>query len=92
MLRSALDGKIKDDEEFDQATTRMLGLGYHVAGSILFSIIDKVNGLDPIMSVMVDPRRLLVEYNRAVENLASNTNSVYKFDSDLVGSLSTMGQ
>ena len=45
----------------------------------------------PIYCINSNPRKLLLEYNRAAEDLASNTNSVYKFDSGLVRSLSSMG-
>ena len=50
----------------------------------MLSTIDQVNGLKPIMEIMSDPRKLMIEYNRAVEALKKKGEVVYIFDFELV--------
>ena len=79
VLRSTLDGEIQNDEEYYRATRRLLGSGYHVTGSILLNVINEVNGIEPIMAIISDPRRLLLEYNRAGKDLISGGEPVHFF-------------
>ena len=43
--------------------------------------IDKAGGLDAVMKVVLNPRRLLIEYNRAIEEI--KLEPTFKFDPEL---------
>jgi hypothetical protein len=58
-------GEIANREQYDAATEFLLGAGAHVAGSLMLSRIDDRGGLEAVMRVLADPRKLLVEYNAA---------------------------
>ncbi|MFZ0063889.1 MAG: DUF5700 domain-containing putative Zn-dependent protease [Pyrinomonadaceae bacterium] len=89
VLRSVLESNL-DGEAYDKATTPFLGSGWHSAGAIMLAAIDQANGLRAMMKVLRDPRKLLVEYNRAVAKLKS-TIGRQPFDTKLAGRISSMG-
>jgi hypothetical protein len=78
-------GKFKNQEEFDTANTLMLGQGYHTIGAVMLNTIDQVGGIDSVMQVVADPRRLLIDYNRAAQVLSEKRGiqDIYMFNSAL---------
>jgi len=58
ILRRALTGPMSG-EDYDQATSPFLNMGYHATGAVLLATIQKKRGLAGVMEVMADPRRLL---------------------------------
>ncbi len=71
VLHSLLEHGL-DDEAYEKATTAFLGSGWHTVGAIMLAAIDKAAGLQAVMKVLRDPRKLLAAYNRAVK-LKSNS-------------------
>jgi hypothetical protein len=65
VLLAIQSGEITDREQYDAATEFLLGAGAHVAGTLLLATINEHGGLEAIMRVLADPRKLLVEYNAA---------------------------
>jgi acetate kinase len=62
VLRKALHGPMTD-EDYDQASSAFLGMGSHVTGAKLRSVIYDKRGLKGVLDVMSDPRQLLSAYN-----------------------------
>ncbi|UCG51634.1 MAG: hypothetical protein JSW58_15850 [Candidatus Latescibacterota bacterium] len=94
ILNSILDGHIENEDDYSKATEQLLGMGYHSAGSLIMHVIYQADGLEAIMEVLQDPRRLFVEYNKAAEGLMAKpgSDSLYLFDEDLVEMVAHMGQ
>lgn len=93
VLRSIEDGRIENDDDYSRATEPLLGMGVHAAGSLIVQVIDQAGGLDPVMGVLQDPRRLLLEYNDAARELMtqSESDSIYLFDEEVVNMVADMG-
>ncbi len=83
-------GEITDREQYDAATGFLLGAGPHTVGSLMISRIDSGSGLEAVMEVLADPRRLLDAYNKAVQAGAEDT-GVHVFDSDLAAAAASIG-
>ena len=56
----------------------------------MLSVIDECSGLDRVMAVVADPRRLLDEYSRAAGTLGPEA-AVHIFDPRIAESLLLMG-
>ncbi|MFC1726597.1 DUF5700 domain-containing putative Zn-dependent protease [candidate division KSB1 bacterium] len=91
IVKSIRNGDIKTDEDFDKATSQFLGNMYHSAGSVMFDAINQVGGIETIMKVISDPRLLLIEYNKAAEELNRKVGEYYLFERKLVRDISAMG-
>jgi hypothetical protein len=91
VLGSVLAGDVKDEQDYDKVTSPMLGNAYHSAGSIMLSVIDRVQGFDSIMEILADPRLLLIRYNKAAGIVMRDSVSVYIFDSKLAARVSLLG-
>ena len=85
-------GKIRNDEEYDSATTKFLGNVYHAIGSLMISFIERNCGIEAVMKVISDPRKLLVEYNKAAKVLKAKGEKIYIFDSGLSEKVAALGQ
>jgi hypothetical protein len=59
-LHEGLEG-----EALDRAQAPLVGSGWHSAGALMLAAVDRSGGLDAILPLLTDPRRLLLEYNRA---------------------------
>jgi len=94
IVHSIIEGKIRTDEDYDKATAPFIGNTYHSIGSLMLSVIERVNGLEPIMEIMSDPRKLLSEYNKAAKDLklTDKDASLYLFDSKLAKRILTIGE
>jgi hypothetical protein len=86
VLRKALDGPMTD-EEYDQASSAFLGMGYHVTGARLLSVIYDKRGLKGVMDVMSDPRQLLIAYNDS-----TSTSTEFRFDPGIAVRVSRLGK
>jgi Putative zinc dependent peptidase (DUF5700) len=84
VLRHALAGPLPD-EDYDQATSAFLGMGYHAAGAKMLSVIYEKRGLKGVMEVMADPRLLLGAYNDCAS-------PGFRFDPQLVSRVAQMGK
>ncbi len=87
VLRDALKGPMSD-ESYAEATSSFLDMGYHATGAVLLAAIEKKRGLNGVMDVMADPRRLLVAYN----DCASEATVVFKFDPALAERVAQVGE
>ena len=92
ILNSIFNDEIKTETEFDQATASLLGHSYHSAGSYMLSIIDQTSGVESIMSILDDPRKLLSIYNNSVMQLNNTTNSIYMFNGGLARGIRDIGE
>jgi hypothetical protein len=86
ILRKALAGPTTD-EEYDQASSAFLGMGYHAAGAKLLSVIYETRGLKGVMDVMSDPRRLLAAYDDSV-----STSAEFRFDPQIASRVARLGE
>jgi Putative zinc dependent peptidase (DUF5700) len=84
VLRHALAGPLPD-EDYDQATSAFLGMGYHAAGAKMLSVIYEKRGLKGVMEVMADPRLLLGAYNDCAS-------PGFRFDPQLVSRVAQIGK
>jgi hypothetical protein len=75
------------DEEYDQASSAFLGMGYHVTGARLLSVIYDKRGLKGVMDVMSDPRQLLIAYNDS-----TSTSTEFRFDPGIAVRVSRLGK
>jgi hypothetical protein len=91
VLSALQAGEITDREQYDAATDFLLGSGAHAAGALMLSRIDRGSGLDTIMAVVDDPRRLLIEYNRAVGRIESRE-GFHSFEPELAASVAALGK
>jgi hypothetical protein len=91
VLSALQAGEITDREQYDAATDFLLGSGAHTAGALMLSRIDRGSGLDTIMAVVADPRKLLIEYNRAVGRIESRE-AFHSFDPELAASVAVLGK
>ena len=89
-MQAILDGEIRNAADYDEAAAGLLGMWFHSAWTFMLGIIDEGGGLERVMDVVADPRRLLHEYNRAARSLASD-GDVYLFDDELAERLLRMG-
>ena len=64
VYQDALNPKI-DDEAFEKELAPFLGLGYHIAGALIFATIDKANGKKVVLKASANPQNLLVYFNKA---------------------------
>ena len=78
-------GKFKNQDEYEKSNTLMLGLGYHMIGSVMLNIIDQAGGLESINKVIADPAQLLIEYNKAAKMLNADNNDLYIFNDTITG-------
>jgi hypothetical protein len=83
-------GGVTDSEQFDAAPEFLLGSGPHPIGSLMISRIDSGSGLDAVMSVLADPRRLLVAYNEALGGREPG-DGAHVFDPDLTKAMARVG-
>lgn len=90
LLSSAMKGEYGSEEEFQKALTQFLGNRFHVTGTVMLHAIDKAGGLDAVMRVVLNPRRLLIEYNKAVEELKLEL--TFKFDPELAKAITSIGK
>jgi hypothetical protein len=91
VLLAVQAGEIADREQYDQATEFLLGSGAHMAGTLMLSRIDDASGLDAVMAVIADPRKLLTAYNAAVGDGSAGAGE-HVFDPKLAAALATMGE
>jgi hypothetical protein len=84
VLRRALAGPLPD-EDYDQATSAFLGMGYHAAGAKLLSVIYEKRGLKGVMGVMADPRLILGTYNECAS-------PGFRFDPQFASRVAQMGE
>lgn len=84
VLRRALAGPLPD-EDYDQATSAFLGMGYHAAGAKVLSVIHEKRGLKGVMEVMADPRLILGRYNECAS-------PGFRFDPPLASRVAQMGK
>jgi hypothetical protein len=85
VLRHALAGPMSG-EDYDQATSAFLGMGYHAAGATMLSVIYERRGLKGVMAAMADPRSLLGAYNDCAPAAG------FRFDPKLAGRVAGMGK
>ena len=78
-------GKFKNQDEYEKSNTLMLGLGYHMIGSVMLNTIDQAGGLESINKVIADPAQLLIEYNKAAKMLNADNNDLYIFNDTITG-------
>jgi hypothetical protein len=86
-LRRALSGPLTD-EDYAEAETPFLNMGYHATGAVLLAAIEKKRGLAGVMQVMADPWRLLVAYN----DCATDSTVKFKFDASLAERVVHLGE
>lgn len=86
VVRRALAGPLSD-EDYDQATSAFLGMGYHAAGAQMLSVIYEKRVLKGVMEVMADPRLLLAAYNDCASSAAE-----FRFDAQVAGRVAQMGK
>jgi hypothetical protein len=87
ILRDALKGPMAD-ENYAQASSSFFDMGYHATGAVLLAAIEKKRGLNGVMDVMADPRRLLAAYNEC----ASESTVAFKFDPALAEQVAHIGE
>ncbi len=80
LIEKVLAGRFPDLDSFDKANTFMTGNGYHSAGSLILSVIDKAGGLESVMKTISDPLTLLSLYNDSARSLKLKGEEVYLFD------------
>jgi Putative zinc dependent peptidase (DUF5700) len=87
LLRRALKGPLTD-EDYAEAESPFLNMGYHATGAVLLAAIEKKRGLAGVMQVMADPRTLLVAYNEC----ATDSTVTFKFDASLAERVVHLGE
>lgn len=87
VVRKALRGPLSQ-EEYAQATSPFLDMGYHATGAVLLAAIKKQRGLAGVMHVMDDPRSLLAAYN----DCAGESTVPLKFDAALAETVTHIGE
>ena len=87
IFRDALKGPMAD-ESYAEASSSFFDMGYHATGAVLLAAIEKKRGLNGVMDVMADPRRLLAAYN----DCASESTVDFKFDPALAEQVAHMGE
>ena len=85
VLRKALAGPMTD-EQYDQASSAFLGMGYHATGAKLLSVVYEKRGLKGVMAVMSDPRQLLATFNDS-----ASTSGVFRFDPQIASRVAHLG-
>lgn len=90
VLRGILEGELRTRADYEAATADMLGNWTHATGSLMLSVIDEGSGLERVMEVVADPRRLLDEYNRAATTLGPKA-GVHIFDRGLAETVLHIG-
>ena len=85
ILRRALAGPVSD-EDYDQASSAFLGMGYHATGAKLLSVIYEKRGLKGVLEVMSDPRQLLTAYNDSASPAAA-----FRFDPRIADRVAHLG-
>lgn len=90
VLRSVLEDNLSGDA-YERAVTPFLGSGWHSAGATMFATIDRADGLEGIMRVLRDPRKLLIGYNEAIKKLKLSSRR-RQFDSGLAARILSMGE
>jgi hypothetical protein len=88
VLRKALDGPMTE-EDYDQASSAFLGMGYHVIGAKLLSVIYEKRGLKGVMDVMSDPRQLLTAYN---DSTSASASAGFRFNPVVAVRVSRLGK
>jgi len=91
VLLAVQAGEIANGEQYDAATEFLLGSGAHMAGTLMLSRIDDAGGLDAVMAVIADPRKLLTEYNAAVGDGSAGA-GVHVFDPKLAVAVRMLGE
>ena len=91
VLKAIFESEL-DDEAYEKELTPFAGTGYHAAGAIMFGAIDQAGGLDAVMSVFIDPRKLPVVYNKSVVALSASSQKTVLLASPLAERISTMGE
>jgi hypothetical protein len=86
VLRKTLAGPMTD-EQYDQASSAFLGMGYHAVGAKLLSAIYAKRGLKGVMEVMSDPRQLLTAYNDSASTVAE-----FRFDPQIASRVADLGE
>jgi len=87
IFRDALKGPMAD-ESYAEASSSFFDMGYHATGAVLLAAIEKKRGLNGVMDVMADPRRLLTAYN----DCASESTVAFKFDPALAEQVAHIGE
>jgi hypothetical protein len=87
IFRDALKGPMAD-ESYAEASSSFFDMGYHATGAVLLAAIEKKRGLNGVMDVMADPRRLLAAYN----DCASESTVAFKFDPALAEQVAHIGE
>jgi len=87
VLRNALQGPMPE-ENYAEASSAFLDMGYHATGAVLLAAIEKKRGMDGVMYVMTDPRKLLKAYN----DCASESTVAFKFDPALAEEVARIGE
>jgi hypothetical protein len=82
VLRAVLESNL-DGEAYEKVITPFVGMGYHSAGAIMLDVINRVGGLKSVMTVLRDPRKLLVVYNESATRLAAKSGRVMLIDTAL---------
>ena len=91
-IHSIQSGEIKTDLDYQNVTGKFVGNAYHIGGSALLHVVDRVRGLDTVMEIISDPRKLLIEYNEAAGTLKPENASIYLFDNTLAEKAFEMGR
>lgn len=86
-----LEGKARNDAEFDAATAVMLGDAYHVTGAVVLAAIQKAGGTAAVLNILADPREIFVEYNRARGRASDDLAAGHYFEKDLANRISSIG-
>jgi hypothetical protein len=86
VLRKALAGPMTD-EQYDQASSAFLGMGYHATGAKLLSVVYEKRGLKGVMAVMSDPRQLLTTFNDS-----ASISGVFRFDPQIASRVAHLGE
>jgi Putative zinc dependent peptidase (DUF5700) len=86
VLRKALAGPMTD-EQYDQASSAFLGMGYHATGAKLLSVVYEKRGLKGVLEVMSDPRQLLTAYNDSASSSAA-----FRFDPQIADRVAHLGE
>ncbi|WP_041448314.1 DUF5700 domain-containing putative Zn-dependent protease [Anaeromyxobacter sp. Fw109-5] len=87
LLQGALSGEL-DGPACEAARAPLLAGGFHAAGALLLQAIDRTGGRDAVLTVLRDPRRLLVSYDEAVRDGAEGRT----FDAGLAQAIGHLGE
>jgi hypothetical protein len=75
------------EQEFQSKVSDFFGEGYHATGAKLLYVIEEARGRAGVLSVMDDPRSLLIVYNEC----ATEMKEPFRFDPALADAVKVMG-